>query len=95
MPACDARRSNLAEAEVGVGGRDVGECCPKPMKSSLEATRIVEALRRGGCIGGLTNSGCLPFSSFPNLVIDVDDGRREIESLRLLISFRGRRHWNQ
>jgi hypothetical protein len=91
-PACDAIRRNFAEAEVGVDGHEGGECCSKPVESSLEATRTVEVLRRGSCVGGLTTSGSFPFSSFPNLVTDVDGSKREIESLRLFISSRGGRH---
>lgn len=37
-PTFDVIRSNLAEAEVGVDGSDIGECCSEPVESSLEAT---------------------------------------------------------
>ena len=84
-PALDVIRSNLAEAEVGVEGPNVGECCSEP---SLEVTRTVEVLRRGSCMGALIISGSFPFS-FPNLVMDVDGRRRVNESLCLLISIGG------
>jgi len=89
-PAIDVIRSNLAEAEVGVDEPDVGDCRSEPVESSLEVARTVEVLRRGSCIGGLVTSDSFPLSSFPNLGTDVDGRRRETESLRLLISSRGR-----
>jgi len=82
-PAFDVIRSNLAEAEVGVDGRGVGE--RRCSEYSLEVTRTVEVLRRGSCMGALTMSGSFPFS-FPNLGMDADGRRRVNESLRLLIS---------
>jgi len=87
-PTFDVMRSNLAEAEVGVGGSDVGECWSEPVEPSLEVTRTVEALLRGSCARALTASGSFPFS-LPNLDADVDGSRREIESLCLFISSRG------
>lgn len=87
-PAFDVIRSNLAEADVGVDGRDVGECCSG---SSLVVTRTVEVLRRGSWMGALMTSGSFPFS-FPNLDMDVDGRRRVKDSLRLLISIDRRWH---
>lgn len=84
-PALDDIRSNLAEADVGVDGRGVGECCSE---SSWEVTRTVEVLRRGIWMGALMTSGSFLFS-FPNLDMDVDCRRRVKDSLRLLISIGG------
>lgn len=89
-PTFDVIRSNFADAEVGVCGRNVGECCSEPVESSLEAARTVDDLRRGSCIGVVTITG-----SFPSLGMDVDGSRREIEPLRLFISFHRRWEWYQ
>lgn len=83
-PVLDLKRSSLAECNVVVEVEecDVERCWSESVESSLEVTRTARVRRRGSRIGESITDGSFPFSSFPNLCVDADDSRREIEALR-------------
>lgn len=85
-PVLDVRRSNLAE-DVVDDRRKVGVRWSESLESSLK-TRTVEVLRRGNRFAVLVIGASFPVSSFPNLAVDDEDSKREIELLRCIASCR-------
>ena len=87
-PVLDVRRSNLAEDEV------VDWRWSESLESSLKG-RIVEVLRRGNRFAVLVIGASFPASSFPNLGVDDDDSKREIELLRWIMFCHALKRWNR
>lgn len=65
--------------------RKIGVRWSESLESSWK-TRTVEVLRRGNRFAVLVIGAFVPVSSFPNLGVDDDDSKREIELLRWIMT---------